>query len=175
MARARTFAPLGSAHASRAHFGRNQLCSIDDTSSLSLKVPDGEDALASTRGACAPRNIRGVCQFRVHWHPFCCDLKAWTFEIAVPREKFSGILVGAVHRTACLGGFGPGQAIEVNRLYLDASRVKNDDRIPHTHEVFHARGVPVGEANATVARSAANRLRIIRAVNTDSGFVQAHP
>ena len=53
--------------------------------------------------------------------------------------------------------------------------LENNHGIPDAHEVFHARGVPVGEANATVARSAANCLRIIRAVNTDSGLVQAHP
>src|SRR4029077_13098934 len=64
--RARMFAPLGNARALACTFRcprRNQLCSIDETSSLSLKVRDGEDALASTRGACAPQNISGVCQF----------------------------------------------------------------------------------------------------------------
>jgi hypothetical protein len=61
------------------------------------------------------------------------------------------------------------------RVDDNAFHLKNDDGIPHAHEVFHARGVPVGEANATVARSAANCLRIIRAVNADSGLVQAHP
>src|SRR6266513_2446929 len=62
------------------------------------------------------------------------------------------------------------QRVEDNAFHL-----KNNYGVPHAHEVFHARGVPVREADATVARSAANCLRIIRAVNTDAGFVQAHP
>jgi hypothetical protein len=62
------------------------------------------------------------------------------------------------------------QRVEDNAFHL-----KNDDGIPHADEIFHARGVPVGQANTAVARSTANCLRIIRAVNTDSGFVQAHP
>ena len=93
---------------------------------------------------------------------FCCDLKAWTFEIAVPREKFFWNLVGRARRAR--------RTASAVRPYLE-----NDDGIPDAHEVFHARGVPVGQANTAVARSAANRLRIIRAVNTDSRFVQAHP
>ena len=39
---------LGSAHASRAHCGASPQCS-------GIKVRDGEDAIASTRGACAPQ------------------------------------------------------------------------------------------------------------------------
>ena len=57
----------------------------------------------------------------------------------------------------------------------NASCLENDYGVARAYELFHARGVPVGEANATVARSAANCLRIIRAVNADSGLVQAHP
>ena len=67
-------------------------------------------------------------------------------------------------------GRGIWQRVDDNAFHL-----KNNHGIPHAHEVFHARGVPVGEANATVARSAANCLGIIRAVNTDAGFVQTHP
>ncbi len=69
-----------------------------------------------------------------------------------------------------------GRAVSIDQCVEDnAFHLKNNYGVAHAHEVFHARGVPVGEANATVARSAANCLRIIRAVNTDSGFVQAHP
>src|SRR5947207_13528513 len=53
--------------------------------------------------------------------------------------------------------------------------LKNDDRVPHVYEVFHARGVPVGEANTAVARSAAHGLRIIRAVDANPWLVQPHP
>ena len=57
----------------------------------------------------------------------------------------------------------------------NASCLENDYGVARAYELFHARGVPVGEANATVARSAANRLRIIRAVNTDPGLIQTDP
>ena len=53
----------------------------------------------------------------------------------------------------------------------DVCSLKNDYGIPRAHEVFHACGVPVGEANTAVAGSAANCLRIIRAVNTDAWLV----
>src|SRR4051812_32924408 len=56
------------------------------------------------------------------------------------------------------------------RVYLE-----NDHGVSDAHELFHARGIPVGEANTPVAGSAANCLRIIRAVNTDAGFVQTDP
>ena len=68
-----------------------------------------------------------------------------------------------------------GRAASIDRVKDNAFHLEDDYGVAHAHEVFHARGVPVGEANTTVARSAANCLRIIRAVNTDSGFVQAHP
>ena len=54
-------------------------------------------------------------------------------------------------------------------------RLENDNCSPNAHEILHARSVPVGEANASVASSAANCLRIIRAVNTDARLVQAQP
>jgi hypothetical protein len=57
----------------------------------------------------------------------------------------------------------------------NAFHLENNYRIPNTHQFFHARCVPVGEANAAMARSAANGLGIIRAVNTNAGFVLAHP
>src|SRR5919106_5712570 len=62
------------------------------------------------------------------------------------------------------------QRVEDNTFQLE-----NDHCIAHAHEVLHARGVPVGEANATVTRSATNCLGIIRAMNTDTGFIQAYP
>src|SRR5207253_8414305 len=52
---------------------------------------------------------------------------------------------------------------------------ENDDCIADADEVFDSRGVPVRETNATVTGGAADRLRIICAVNADAGFVQAHP
>src|SRR6266481_3419902 len=52
---------------------------------------------------------------------------------------------------------------------------KNDHRISDAHQVLYSRGVPVCQTNATVTRSAANCLGIIRAVNADARFVQAHP
>src|SRR5262245_10571109 len=56
------------------------------------------------------------------------------------------------------------------RIYLE-----NDYGVPDAYEVFYARGVPVGEANATMARGATDCLWIIRAVNADARFVQPHP
>ena len=52
---------------------------------------------------------------------------------------------------------------------------KNNDGVPYANEIFHARGVPVCEANTTVACGAANCPGIIRAVNADAWFVQPHP
>src|SRR5216684_3209549 len=52
---------------------------------------------------------------------------------------------------------------------------ENNDRIADADEIFESRGVPVRETNATVTGGAADRLRIIRAVDPDAGFVQAHP
>ena len=68
-----------------------------------------------------------------------------------------------------------GRAASIDRVKDNAFHLEDDYGVAHAHEVFHARGIPVGEANTSVARSAANCLGIIRAVNTDSGFVQAHP
>ena len=68
-----------------------------------------------------------------------------------------------------------GRAASIDRVKDNAFHLEDDYGVAHAHEFFHARGIPVGEANTSVARSAANCLRIIRAVNTDSGFVQAHP
>ena len=56
------------------------------------------------------------------------------------------------------------------RIYL-----KNNYGVADAHEVFDTRSVPVGQANATMARGAADCLWIIRAVNADAGFVQTHP
>ena len=70
-------------------------------------------------------------------------------------------------------------AAEDGRLHLPRSgqrlHLENDDGVAFADEVFHAGGVPVGEANAAVAGGAADGLRIVRAVNADAGFVQAHP
>src|SRR5437660_9117745 len=52
---------------------------------------------------------------------------------------------------------------------------ENDDCIANADEVFHSCGVPIREANATVTGGAADRLRIVCAVNADAGFIQAHP
>ena len=54
-------------------------------------------------------------------------------------------------------------------------RSENNDGVADADQVFNPNGVPVREANATVTRSAADRLRIIGAVNADAGFVQTHP
>src|SRR5213594_4192824 len=40
-----------------------------------------------------------------------------------------------------------GQRVKNNAFYL-----KNDHGVPNAHEIFHARGVPVRKANATVTR-----------------------
>src|SRR5438105_13014636 len=52
---------------------------------------------------------------------------------------------------------------------------ENYDRITDADQVFDANRVPVRQTNAAVTRGAADRLRIIRSVNADAGFVQAHP
>ena len=51
----------------------------------------------------------------------------------------------------------------------------DSDHVTDRDEIFDLRRVPVRGANATVTSSAPDRLRIIRAVNPDAGFVQAHP
>src|SRR5205807_1867534 len=52
---------------------------------------------------------------------------------------------------------------------------ENENSIPYTYEVFHARGVPVRQANAAVTGGAADCLGIVGAVNADAGLVQTHP
>src|SRR5439155_15461868 len=54
-------------------------------------------------------------------------------------------------------------------------QLKDDHGVPYANEIFHARGVPVCEANTTVACGAANCLGIIRPVNADAWFIQPHP
>lgn len=66
-------------------------------------------------------------------------------------------------------------ALRKSPRFETSLQLKNYYGISYADEIFHTSGVPIGEANATVAGSAANCLRIICAVNTDSGFVQAHP
>ncbi len=55
------------------------------------------------------------------------------------------------------------------------AQLKNDHGIADAYEIFHASGVPVGQTNTAVACGAADRLRIVRAVNADARLVQAHP
>src|SRR6266704_2779200 len=52
---------------------------------------------------------------------------------------------------------------------------ENDYGIACADEVLDARGVPVRKSNATVTCGAANCFGIVRAVNADARFVQAHP
>src|SRR6266478_3176789 len=52
---------------------------------------------------------------------------------------------------------------------------ENKDSIPYTYEVFHARSIPVRQANATMTGGAADCLGIVGAVNADAGLVQTHP
>ena len=82
-------------------------------------------------------------------------------------DDAEGIAEGANIRRQ---GRGVWQRVADNAFHLE-----NDYGIPHAHEVLHARGVPVGQSNTAVACGAANCLRIIRAVNTDAGFIQPHP
>ncbi len=104
------------------------------------------------------------------------------FEIAIPRETFLAEVDRLLRRRW--------QVDRPKRKYWWQSRrfcqrveesprrpyhLENDHGIPGAHKILHSRGVPVGEANTTVARGAANGLGIIRAVNADAGFVQAHP
>ena len=63
----------------------------------------------------------------------------------------------------------------VRRSQTAATESKNDDRVADADEVFDARGVPVGQADAAVASGTADGLRIVRAVDADAGLVQAHP
>src|SRR5438270_2794369 len=59
--------------------------------------------------------------------------------------------------------------------FITEQASENDYGVAHADEVFDANGVPVSETNATVTCCPADRLRIIRSVNADAGFVQAHP
>src|SRR5437588_12955012 len=52
---------------------------------------------------------------------------------------------------------------------------KNNYRIADADEVFDPDRVPIGETNTSVTGGAANRFRIVGAVHSDAGFVQAHP
>src|SRR6266536_4169948 len=52
-----------------------------------------------------------------------------------------------------------------------AFHLENDHGVPNAHEIFHARGVTVREANAAVTRGAANSLGIVCAVNANTRFI----
>src|SRR5206468_5131819 len=49
--------------------------------------------------------------------------------------------------------------------------LENDHGVSNAHEIFHARGVPVRKANATVTRGAANSLGIVCAMNANTRLV----
>src|SRR4030095_16901685 len=109
----------------------------------------------------------------------CCDLQPRRLRSRF-RAKFLWLRwIGWKARPLLRIRYGSeddGRKIARRRSQLaNAFHLENDHCISHAHEILHARGVPVGEANAPVARSAANCLRIIRAVNTDARLVQAHP
>src|SRR5215831_9850278 len=129
---------------------------------------------------------------RVHWHPLFAIYQPRRLRSRFRAKNLYGIWLGLVRRAGPTlaavchrrEGSGVGAPSRRHRLRPEGGpppsvairpRLKDDYGVPDAHQVFHARGVPVGEANATVARSAANCLRIICAVNTDAGFVQAHP
>ena len=58
---------------------------------------------------------------------------------------------------------------------MTEERLENEHGIADANQIFHPRGVPVGQANAAVTGGAADCLGIIRTVNTDAGLIQAHP
>ena len=57
-----------------------------------------------------------------------------------------------------------GRSASIDRVKDNAFHLEDDYGVAHAHEFFHARGIPVGEADTSVARSAANCLGIIRAM-----------
>src|SRR5438552_17440218 len=58
---------------------------------------------------------------------------------------------------------------------MTKGRSENKNGIPYTYEIFHARSIPVCQANAAVTGCAADGFGIVRAVNSDAGLVQSHP
>ena len=116
---------------------------------------------------------------RVHWHPFGCDLQPRRLRSRFRAKNFREIQGGSASPKTVLSwrALAPlhvaarGRRLH-RRVEDNAFHLKDEHGIPHAHEVFHPRGVPVGEANAAVARSPSNCFRIIRAVNTDPGFVK---
>src|SRR5260370_20262383 len=56
-----------------------------------------------------------------------------------------------------------------------AAESENDNGVANADEVFDARGVPVGQSNTAVTCGPTYGLRIVRSVDTDARFVQAHP
>src|SRR5947208_10347193 len=52
---------------------------------------------------------------------------------------------------------------------------KDRNHIAHGNEFLHPCGVPVGGANTPVTGCAADRFGLVRSVNTDMRFAQAHP
>src|SRR4029434_3026469 len=77
----------------------------------------------------------------------------------IPRELFSRNLVGRARR-----------ARQSAERFLE-----NKDSIPYAYEVFHARSIPVCQANAAVTGGAPDGFGIVRAVNADARLVQTHP
>src|SRR5438876_3606791 len=98
---------------------------------------------------------------RVHWHPLYCGLKPRRLRSRFRAKNFKKICGEA--------------AANSTRGRVRSPGSENDDSIAYTHEVFHARSVPVRQPNAAVTCGAADCLWIVRAVNADARFVQAHP
>ena len=71
-------------------------------------------------------------------------------------------------------------AVYDRRLFTSAlieRRYKSKDRnnIAYGNKFLHPRGVPVGGADAPVTGCATDRFRLVRSVNTNMRFAQAHP
>jgi hypothetical protein len=90
---------------------------------------------------------------------YLVDLKAHTFDYAISREN------------SCRAFLRKRQASDTDALQRWQNALKDDHGIADAYEIFHPGGVPVCEANTTVASRAANCLGIIRAVNSNARFV----
>jgi hypothetical protein len=56
--------------------------------------------------------------------------------------------------------------------FIHRSNLMNGDVVARFYFCGKPHHIPIGETNATVARSVANRTRIVRAVNADSFFIE---
>src|SRR5947199_2632686 len=114
---------------------------------------------------------------RVRWHPLYCDLKPRRLRARFRTKNLREIFNSGSASPKTMADESPkAQIWRQGRLFCqrvenNAFHLEDNHCVPDANEVFHACGVPVREANATVTCGSANGFGIVCAVNADARFV----